>query len=282
MKPPAVASRCGWGSRARTYPKQEMALEIGGLSVCLHKIEPQFRVLLKDRFAGFEKPSTAPHYHFDVESAPLQERVADQDVAVTKEDGNWKIKRGDFHATWNAQTRRGRVRQPASPYAIDTLLRIVHSISLASDGGFLLHAASAIRGNRAFLFAGISGAGKTTLTRLAPPDVKLLTDEISYVRKDGTNFRAYGTPFTGDSDRPGENLSAPVAGLFLLDKGPRCRLEHVDLGAATGALLRNILFLTQDSELVHRVFETAISFISRVPVWRFVFTPDERAWRLIE
>jgi hypothetical protein len=74
------------------------------------------------------------------------------------------------------------VRQTANPYAIDGVLRILHSLILARAGGFLVHAASAVRNGRAFLFAGVSGAGKTTISRLAPPDVALLTDEISYVR----------------------------------------------------------------------------------------------------
>ncbi len=74
------------------------------------------------------------------------------------------------------------MRQNANPYSLDSVLRIVHSLILAERGGFLLHAASAICDGRACLFSGVSGAGKTTMTRLAPPDVTLLTDEISYVR----------------------------------------------------------------------------------------------------
>jgi hypothetical protein len=284
----AASLRRGKGNRAGTCLKRDVTIEIGGLSVRLHKIEPQFQTVLEDRYAGFVNDSAVPQFHFDVESASPQTRDLDKDVAVTRKNGMWKVERGDFRANWDVQTRRGRVRQPArpyapyTPYAIDTLLRIVHSIDLAGDGGFLLHAASAIRGNRAFLFTGVSGAGKTTLTRLAPPDVQILTDEISYVRREGTGFRAYGTPFAGELARPGENLSAPVAGVYLLDKGPECRLESVDPSTAVRALLRNILFLTRDSELVHRLFETAMSFISRVQVRRFVFTPDERAWGLIE
>ena len=64
------------------------------------------------------------------------------------------------------------------------MLRIVHTLVLARQGGFLLHSASAIRNGKAFLFAGVSEAGKTTISRLAPPDATLLTDEISYVRKE--------------------------------------------------------------------------------------------------
>jgi len=71
------------------------------------------------------------------------------------------------------RTGRGRVRQNANPYSLDSVLRILHSLILAERGGFLLHAASAICNGRAYLFSGVSGAGKTTMTRLAPPDITL-------------------------------------------------------------------------------------------------------------
>jgi hypothetical protein len=103
-------------------------------------------------------------------------------VSVHYEGGLWVIKRGDFRAEWDPQRSRGWVRQCATPYAIDGVLRILHSLLLVRAGGFLVHAASAVRGGRAFVFAGVSGAGKTTLARLAPADVMLLTDEISYLR----------------------------------------------------------------------------------------------------
>ena len=50
------------------------------------------------------------------------------------------------------------------------------------NAGFL-RSKSVSKPCRAFLFAGVSGAGKTTISRLAPADVVLLTDEISYVRR---------------------------------------------------------------------------------------------------
>ena len=79
----------------------------------------------------------------------------------------------------------GSIRQSANPYSIDSVLRIVHTLLLARAGRFSLHASSAVRNGRAFLFAGVSGAGKTTIARLAPPDAMLLTDEISYVTHEG-------------------------------------------------------------------------------------------------
>ena len=154
-------------------------------------------------------------------------------------------------------------------------------MTLSKQGGFLVHAASAIRGGHAFLFAGVSGAGKTTISRLAPPDAKLLTDEISYVRCHDGRYWACGTPFTGELARAGENQSAPLRALYLLEKGPENRSEDVSAAEAIRSLLRNILFFAQDPELVKLVFHAACQFVSLVPVRRLIFVPDERVWEII-
>jgi len=203
------------------------------------------------------------------------------DLLVKKHAGLWTFRRGDFRAEWNPETGIGKILQSANPYSADAVLRIVHTLILARQGGFLLHAASAVRDGRAFLFSGVSGAGKTTISRLAPPDATLLTDEISYIRPDGNGFRAFGTPFAGELATLGENVSAPVSTLFFLEKGEENRVENVSKDQAMRSLLRNILFFAEDSELVNLVFQSACNFVERVSIRRLVFVPDRRVWERI-
>jgi len=259
-----------------------VAIEIGGMAIALHTQDPRFRALLENRYAGFIKTPRNPQFEFEVELfEPAETMRADEDVQVRLERGEWLLRRGDFQARWDAKAGRGRIRQSRNPYAIDSVLRIVHTLILARQGGFLVHAASAIRGGRAFLFAGVSGGGKTTISRLAPSDATLLTDEISYVRRDGDAYRACGTPFAGELARVGENLSAPLSTLFLLEKGLENRIEPVAEAEAVRLLLRNILFFAEDSELVNLVFRSACEFVQRIPVRRLIFVPDERVWAII-
>jgi hypothetical protein len=257
-----------------------LTVEIGGVPISLKGGDPQFCELIEQRYADFINPEAEPQFEFEFElGAPAT--PSDEDAHVFRSGSVWFLRRGDFRATWDPGLRRGRVRQSANPYSLDSVLRIAHSLVLADEGGFLVHASSAIRNGRAFLFSGVSGAGKTTMARLAPPDVKVLTDEISYVRRCDNGYRAYGTPFAGELARPGENLSAPIDTFFLLEKGPENRIERVTQNDAIRALMRHILFFAHDRELVRNVFDAAMQFLETVNVAKLVFTPDARAWELV-
>ena len=265
----------------RTFSAQAGAtVEIGGVPIFLQTEDENFRRLIEQRYAGFVNPSAEPACTLEIELAQPSSGTAD-DVRVSRRGALWRIERGDFYAEFDARSHRGRVRQSSTPYSLDSVIRIIHSLVLAEEGGFLVHAASGIRNGRAFVFAGVSGAGKTTMSRVAPADATLLTDEISYIRKSASGYDAYGTPFAGELARLGTNVKAPLAALYFLEKGPENRIELRSASDAALDLIRNVLFFAHDPELVQRVFDAAIEFVSRVPVARLVFTPDERAWELI-
>jgi hypothetical protein len=263
-----------------------LVIEIGGIPVRVNTTDPGFVTMLQNRYAGYVMDSglsgsDRAEIEFDIDLSVPEGSNPDEDVRVTRSPDRWTITRGDFRAEWSPSRRRGRIRQSANPYSIDAVLRIAHTLVLARQGGFLIHSASAIRNGRAFLFSGVSGAGKTTISRLAPPDATLLTDEISYVRKRGDGYVAYGTPFTGELAKIGENVSAPLAALYLLAKGPENRIDPVAPGEAARSVLANMLFFAEDEELVQATFHSAFEFVSRVPVCRLTFVPDVRVWELI-
>jgi hypothetical protein len=251
------------------------------MPVMVRSDSPEFLQMLEERYAGFLSPEAHPVFAFDIDLAPPGRITQEDDLAVRFESGRWLVERGDLRAEWEPALRRGRIVQSQNPYAIDTTLRIIHSLVLAREGGLLMHAASAIRNGKAFVFAGVSEAGKTTISRLAPPDVTLLTDEISYLRRNGHGYVAYGTPFAGELAKVGENKKAPLAALYLLRKGPENAIEPVRDGEAVRMLLENVLFFAHDQELVNLVFESACELVSAVPVYRLTFFPDNRVWELI-
>jgi len=261
--------------------RSDVIVEIGGLPIRLRSEDPSFVRLIQMRYAGYVSASEEATFDFEIELVPPGIDSGDQDLSVRWDSGRWLMERGDFRAEFNPSTARGRIAQSINPYSLDSVLRIVHTLLLARKGGFLVHASSAIRNGRAFLFAGVSGAGKTTMARLAPPDAALLTDEISYVTRPDGRYFAVGTPFFGELARAGENLRAPIECVYLLAKGLENKIEPIMGAEAVRGLLGNILFFAQDAEFVKLVFDAAFDFVSRVPVRRLTFVPDRRIWELV-
>jgi hypothetical protein len=258
-----------------------VVIDVGDIPVRLNTTDPSLARLLQRRYAGFLNPSALPAFEFDLAIVSTQMLALDADLSVRRDRGRWVLERGDFRAEWDERTCHGWIRQTLNPYAVDSVLRIVHTILLSKQRGFLLHAASAVRAGCAYVFAGPSGAGKTTMVRLAPSDVTLLTDEISYVRRVEDHYVAFGTPFAGELGHSGEPVSAPVSAIYQLERGSDNDVERLGASDAVKTLMKNILFFVDDPELAGHVLETSCHVACTVPVYRLAFAPDARVWEII-
>lgn len=260
----------------------DLLLEIGGIPVRLRTDDGGLRQALRERYEKY-LTATASAEPIDMRLSRAVERFPEWETpraSCTK--GLWQFGRTDFRAEWSPDTGSGWIRHvTAAPHTIDAFLRMLYSVLIAGQGGFLVHAASAIRNGKAFVFMGVSGAGKTTMTRLAPPDAAPLTDEVSYIRIHEGRYWAFGTPFFGDWGKAGANLSAPIEAVYQLAQGPANVIEPLAPKDAVRALLRNIMFFSKDPELVRVAFETACRFVGAVPVRRLTFAPTPEVWELI-
>jgi hypothetical protein len=286
MIAPIESSACTVEAGSSRHPDpgaacHALTVEIGGLPIRLRAPDPAFRALLAGRYSSFLRPESRAEMEFDLHFAPPGPLGVNEKLEVRYERGRWELTRGEFRAAFDLHTRRGRLAFVPNPYSVDTVLRIVHSLLLAPEGGLLLHASGGIRDGRGMLFSGVSGAGKTTIARLAPPDVQLLTDEISYLRREAEGFRVYGTPFSGELGIQGEDVSAPLAAIHLIEHGSANRLERVPEAEAVRRLMRNTLFFAQEKHLVAEVFSTVCELARRVPVYRLEFLPDARVWEVL-
>jgi hypothetical protein len=100
-------------------------------------------------------------------------------------------------------------------YPLDELL-LTNWLSLGR--GVELHACAVVdRDGRGYLFAGHSGAGKTTMARqwCDEPGVSVLSDDRVVLRKIGAEIWMYGTPWHGDEPLASPARARLTRGFFL-------------------------------------------------------------------
>ena len=260
-----------------------MIIEIGRIPVSIEFNSPSFEDSFLRRYSDFiTANSRAAEFRLSVEVKP--EPIRDSPWRVQFTSGRWLLERSGFRAECFPEDRWGRV-ELALPMLgpVDSTLRILHSILLAPEGGFLLHASSIIRNGHTCAFSGVSGAGKTTMAHLAAPPAVVLTDEISYILPMENGYRAYGTPFTSHlNPAPGTNTSAPLHAIYLLSHGAENRMsDPLPLRQAAASILRNMLLFGEDADLRKLAFETAFRVASIVPVYHLAFVPTPQIWEII-
>jgi hypothetical protein len=177
----------------------------------------------------------------------------------------------------SSETRFDGVR---NEYALDSLLRVLLTWKLTGCDGFLLHAATVVRNGKAYVFTGRSGAGKSTVASLAA-EGSVLTDEISLLRSQNGEWRAYGTPFWGEFRAGGSNTSAPVRGVFRLAQAAENRVAALRPAEVLRALLPNVLFFSAEAEANRRLLKILGQAAETIPGYELAFRKDRAFWEVL-
>jgi len=160
-------------------------------------------------------------------------------------------------------------------YPLDQLLLMYF---LAGRKGILTHAAGIVRKGQAFIFAGASGAGKSTFSQLlAEAKVgKLLSDERMIVREIDGIMQAFGTPWAGTAGSA-HNGQAPLAGIFILQHGPDNHIEKIGAGDALDKLLPMFSIPWYDPDTMPSIIAFAKRLVAKVPAYVMRFRPERSA-----
>jgi len=78
---------------------------------------------------------------------------------------------------------------------LETVLKHILLLLLKTNGGFGIHASVANVNNKAYLFLGESGAGKSTTVELIKDKFTTINDDITLIKKIGTKYYVFQTPF---------------------------------------------------------------------------------------
>lgn len=175
-------------------------------------------------------------------------------------------------------------RHPAEE--IEYFLRIVYALLAFENQGLLFHAAGIVKAERAYLFFGHSGAGKTTVARRSEGYLVLNDDLVLLMPETDTGsadlaWMAYGTPFWNPSQVKPTCHGAPAAGLYRLVQDKQVFTEPMRKAHALAELISNVPVIPDDPDRNDDLIVRCLDLLDTLPAYRLHFLPDSSFWKAI-
>lgn len=251
--------------------KKNFSLKIAGLNINLKNV---FSDELRGRYFSFLSRFHSPAISLNLDYVPAKRNLS---LRVKKKEGQvFQIERNDFFAEIDFASFQGELKVAKNIYSFDSFLRILYSLYLLYNDGFLLHSAGIKKDDRVYLFSGSSLSGKTTVIRHLRPRLTnenaILSDEIIAIRKEKQNggnyfFFAYPTPFWGEfkSSENINNQGTKIDQVFFLGNRDFAKLSF---NKAVERLLENIIFFSKETEQIKKLLKLGVEFLQQVPAYQ--------------
>lgn len=144
---------------------------------------------------------------------------------------------------------------------------------LSTRGGLLVHGAAIRDHDRAYLFIGYSGAGKTTTSQLwgaLEGDYSVLGDERVIVRREETGWHVYGTPWAGMGFVV-SNERVPISNVFFIRHGKNNEIVEVSKAVLFQDLFTQVFASFWNPEKMISITETCQQLVEEIPSYQLPF-----------
>jgi hypothetical protein len=153
-------------------------------------------------------------------------------------------------------------------YPLDGLLlyylTVVH-------GDIFIHASGINHSGSGYLFSGVSGKGKTTMSLLwNMAGGKVIHDDRLIIRNIKGKYRMFNTPVY-KNDKPSESV---LSRIYLIDHGDRNSMIPVKGATAVSLVMANCIQHNWSPEIIARLMGSVSIMCNTIPVIRLLFKPD--------
>ena len=164
----------------------------------------------------------------------------------------------------------------------DALYRFCANV-LITKSVLHLHSSFVLYKDKALVFTGPSGIGKTTQAELWRDfqGALIVNGDACLLRRMEDGWHAFGTPVHGSSPYC-ENREAPLSALVVLKQGSENRLERLDAFSALSECLPEFYRPRMDPETEDTFWKAADSLFREIPVYKLTCRPDREATELVK
>ncbi len=146
--------------------------------------------------------------------------------------------------------------------------------------GLLIHSSCIAHSGKAYLFAGQSGAGKSTVAKLSTPR-PVLSDEASIIKIHSDKVEVFPSPFNSELKTSYPDKSCQLSGIYLLNQSLDIKTEPLKKADAILSILDKIFFWSHDRIETIKAIKLCRQFVDQVPAYHLYFQKNNHFWELI-
>jgi hypothetical protein len=160
------------------------------------------------------------------------------------------------------------------------LLNLYSAFITHHQWGLLIHSSCVVDQGIAYLFAGRSGAGKSTIARLSAPR-EILSDEASIVKIGSNEAMVFNSPFRSDTEMPYDNGHYPLAAIQILHQSLENKRSRIEMMNGIMEVLNKVFYWAYHPDQTVKVLRICHQLVSCIPVYELYFQKNNVFWEQI-
>jgi hypothetical protein len=204
----------------------------------------------------------------------------DYDVEITKSHNQILYRRADYLIEVNTEFKFATIFVYNDFALKHALTNLYSSFIVYNNWGLLIHSSCAIENGKAHIFAGQSGAGKSTAAKLSYPR-HLLSDEATLVKITSNEVTVYNSPFRSELQADSFEGNLELASVQILYQALQNKRTWSTKSDALLHLMDKVFFWPHSQEETKTILRLMAMLVKKVPVYELYFQKNNTFWELI-
>lgn len=207
---------------------------------------------------------TTTDYQVQIQTSP-------EKVIYERSDYWLEVDAGFRHATLSA----------LDPLAFKhALMNLYSALIVHQSWGLLLHSSCLEESGKAILFAGRSGAGKSTVAKLSLPRT-VFSDEATIVKMKSNGIEVLSSPFNSELKTKSVQPSRLLSAIYLLVQSQELKTQEITRANALCQIIDKVFYWPHENTETRKVLQLCKQLVDRVPIFEMYFQKNNRFWELI-
>ncbi|WP_270180225.1 hypothetical protein [Alkalihalobacillus sp. CinArs1] len=202
------------------------------------------------------------------------------DVAIQKGNGSVFYNRGDYLIEVDENYAKATIKAYNDFALKHALMNLYSAFIVHNKWGLLIHSSCIKEHEKAFIFTGHSGAGKSTVAELSSPRT-ILSDEATVVKVTSGDVQAFDSPFRSDTVASFSEKPLKLAGIQLLEQSSTIERVKLEKAESVMKMLDKIFYWAYDPAETQKLFSLLQQLVRVVPVYNLKFQKNDAFWEEI-